>query len=66
MAAIALAEAPARYDAGIGGASIAAPAVDELPGEPAITAAWLLGRVPASLLPAAADFLPFSAVGAPF
>ena len=51
MAATALAEAPARYDAGIDGASIATPAKDDVPGEPAITAAWLLGRVPASLLP---------------
>ncbi len=51
MAATALAEAPARYDAGIDGASIAVPVIHDLPGEPAITAAWLLGRVPASLLP---------------
>jgi hypothetical protein len=51
MAATALADAPARYDAGVEGTSMPAPAIDVLPGEPAITAAWLLGRVPASLLP---------------
>ena len=52
MPATALAEAPARYDVGIEDASALAPPIDDaLPGEPAITAAWLLGRVPASLLP---------------
>ena len=52
MPATALAEAPARYDVGLEDASALAPPIDDaLPGEPAITAAWLLGRVPASLLP---------------
>lgn len=49
MPATTLAEPPARYRPD--GASEGAPAVETPPDEPAITAAWLLGRVPAALLP---------------
>ncbi|MBM4410915.1 MAG: DUF2851 family protein [Chloroflexi bacterium] len=50
MRATALAEPPARYrpqPATVAGA----PDTETLPGEPAITAAWLLGRVPPAVLP---------------
>lgn len=49
MPAPALAEPPARYWPA--GAGEDASEAEALPGEPAITAAWLLGRVPAVLLP---------------
>ncbi len=45
MPASALAEPPARY------LPEGAAETDTLPGEPMITAAWLLGRIPAGLLP---------------
>lgn len=49
MPVSALAESPARYDGTR--KPEAQEGVQALPGEPVITAAWLLGRVPASLLP---------------
>lgn len=48
MPATALAEPPARYQPS---PAESASSVETLPGEPAITAAWLLGRVPATVLP---------------
>ncbi|TAJ19276.1 MAG: DUF2851 family protein [Dehalococcoidia bacterium] len=53
MLATALAEAPARYQSARGPSAEPPDPADTgtLPGEPLITAAWLLGRVPATLLP---------------
>ncbi len=51
MPATALAEPPGRYVAPEDALLGDAPTGEALPGEPAITAAWLLGRVPAALLP---------------
>lgn len=50
MRATALAEPPARYRPHPATAA-GTPDTETLPGEPAITAAWLLGRVPAAVLP---------------
>lgn len=51
MPATALAEAPTGYDLAREPEDPSPPSNHTLPGEPVITAAWLLGRVPASLLP---------------
>ena len=63
MPATALAERPGRYAAPQDALLNEAPAGEPLPGEPAITAAWLLGRVPAALLPCCPAALAVAARG---